>query len=138
MRKKSNRANYLALALSALSIGVAFGSYYAIEEAQANISVQSVMSGVSGDGYTGDGYTGSHQLTTCYTASEFDEFVKTHGIKPVGIGITDDEQTLIGIMYVEDYFYITETRRDRTDSMICMLRYGFAWQVDPSLRGLPL
>lgn len=133
MRKKSNRANYLALALSALSICVAFGSYHAIEEAQANISVQSVMSGVSGDGYTG-----SHQLTTCYTASEFDQFVKTHGIKPVGIGITDDEQTLIGIMYVEDYFYITETRRDRTDSMICMLRYGFAWQVDPSLRGLPL
>jgi hypothetical protein len=116
MRHKYNRVNFLALVLSVLSIGVAFGSYHAIEEAQANISVQSVMSGVSGDGDTGS------QLTTCYTASEFDEFAKIHGIKPVGLGITDDEQTPIGIMYVEDYFYITETRRGSTDSMICMLR----------------
>lgn len=126
MRTKSSKIlTFLSIALAAGSIGLAFGSYNAIKEAQANLQVQRIMGGG----------TPSTELMNCMSADEFGEFSRINGLTPVGRGLNTDEQSIIGILEVDEYFYVTEMRPDGT---VCILRSGNAWYLDPALKGLPV
>ena len=126
MRTKSPKLlTFLSLALAAGSIGLAFGSYNAIQEAQANLQVQRIMGGGSS----------SSELMSCMSTEEFNEFARSNGLKPVGRGLNTDESSIIGILEADEFFYVTEMR---PDGAVCILRSGSAWHVDPALKGLPV
>lgn len=126
MRTKSSKTlTFLSLVLAAGSIGLAFGSYNAIKEAQANLQVQRIM---------GSG-SPSTDLMSCMSSDEFGEFSRINGLNPVGRGLTADARSIIGILEADEYFYVTEMRPDGT---VCILRSGDAWYLDPALKGLPV